>query len=109
MSQDSKQLTINISTSTVLKTIGILMALGVLYLLRDVALIIIVSIILATSLNPWVNALQRRKVPRIVATLFIYFDLYYYFIQLRYFVRRGNGWAIHAGVADSSKQCPSWC
>jgi len=80
MGQDNKQFTINISTSTVLKVIGILIAFGVLYLLRDVALIIIVSMILATSLNPWVNALQKRKVPRIIATLFIYLAFFGSFV-----------------------------
>ncbi len=72
MAKDNKAVTINIASGTIFKFIVIVAAIGVLYLLRDVILVLIVSVILATALNPWVNALQRRKVPRILATLFIY-------------------------------------
>lgn len=73
-------LTINISTKTLLKMIFILVALGLIYMLRDVIMIIVVSLVLATALNPWVNSIQRRKVPRIVATLFIYLAFFGSFI-----------------------------
>ena len=72
MENQEKNVTINISTSAVLKVLFILAAVAVLYLLRDVVLILLVAVVLATALNPWVGALQRRKVPRIVATIFIY-------------------------------------
>ncbi len=67
-----KHLTINISTTTILKFLLVIGILAVLYLLRDVLVIIIVSVILASALNPWVNSLQRRKIPRVVAATFIY-------------------------------------
>ena len=73
-------LTINISTKTFFKVIFIVLALGLIYVLRDVIVIIIVSFVLATALNPWVNSLHRRKVPRIVATLFIYLAFFGSFI-----------------------------
>ncbi len=72
MAEQKQTLTINISTQTIFKFLIIVAVLVLLYLLRDVITILVVSIILATALNPWVNALQRHKVPRIVATLFIY-------------------------------------
>ncbi|MFZ6036313.1 MAG: AI-2E family transporter [Patescibacteria group bacterium] len=67
-----KNLTINISTTTIFKVFLIVGILAILYLLRDVLMIIVVSAILASALNPWVNSLRRRGIPRIVATLFIY-------------------------------------
>ncbi|MBU0597900.1 AI-2E family transporter [Patescibacteria group bacterium] len=69
---ENKSININISTSSIIKFLIIMGVLAVIYMLRDVIMILVVSVILATALNPWVNALQKRKVPRIVATLFIY-------------------------------------
>jgi len=80
MPAEEKNITINISTSTIVKIIVILLVLAVIYLLKDVILILVVSIVLATALNPWVSALQRRKVPRILATLFIYLAFFGIFI-----------------------------
>lgn len=72
MENQEKNVTISFSTSAIFKVLLILAAVAVLYLLRDVVLILLVAIVLATALNPWVSALQRRKVPRILATIFIY-------------------------------------
>ncbi|MFA5134385.1 MAG: AI-2E family transporter [Patescibacteria group bacterium] len=80
MASDDKQLTINISTSTIVKVLVVIFTLALLYMLRDVLLMLVVSIVLATALNPWVNALQRRRVPRIVATIFIYLAFFGSFI-----------------------------
>lgn len=80
MPTEEKNITINISTGTIVKIIVILLVLAIIYLLKDVILILIVSIVLATALNPWVSALQRRKVPRILATLFIYLAFFGTFI-----------------------------
>ena len=67
-----KQFTINISTGSIIRFLVILAVLGVVYLLREVILILVVAIIIASALNPWVASLQRRGIPRIVATLCIY-------------------------------------
>lgn len=80
MASEEKQLTINISTSTIVKIIVVIAILGILYMLRDVLLMLVVAIVLASALNPWVNALQRKRVPRIVATLFIYLAFFGSFI-----------------------------
>lgn len=75
-----KQLTINISTTTIFKFLLVIGILALLYLLRDVVVIIIVSVILASALNPWVNTLQRHKIPRVVAATFIYLVFFGSFI-----------------------------
>jgi len=80
MATENKNLTINISTSTIIKVLVVLLGLGLLYMLRDVILIIVVSMILATALNPWVSVLQRKRVPRILATVFIYLAFFGAFI-----------------------------
>lgn len=80
MSNGEKNITINISSMAIIKIILILLLLVMLYLLKDVILILLISIILAWSLNSWVNALQRRKVPRVLATAFIYIAVFGVFV-----------------------------
>lgn len=79
---EGKHITVTITTSTIFRVILVLLALGLMYLLRDVILIVAISMILASALNPWVNSLQQRKVPRIVATLFIYLLFFGSFVAI---------------------------
>ena len=64
--------TINISTSTILRIILILLGLVFLYLIRDVLVIVFLAIIIAAAVNGPATWLQRHKVPRILGVIFIY-------------------------------------
>lgn len=68
----SQNQTINISTSTILRLIVILLALLFLYLIRDILMVVFVSVIIAAAINGPVSWLQRHKVPRILGVIFIY-------------------------------------
>ncbi|PKL72577.1 hypothetical protein CVV26_01015 [Candidatus Kuenenbacteria bacterium HGW-Kuenenbacteria-1] len=74
--QEKNQLTINISSLTIIKVIGIFLIFGFLYLIRDVILVVVVSIILAAALNPLVNYFQRKKIPRIISISVIYLVIF---------------------------------
>ncbi len=63
---------IEISPKTVFYTILILIGFWLVYQIRSVLLIVFVSFILATALNPLVNGLQKIKLPRVLA-IFISF------------------------------------
>ncbi|MDP2684296.1 MAG: AI-2E family transporter [bacterium] len=80
--QKNNQMTINISTNTLVKFLLILLSIGMIYLLRDVLMILLVAVILASALNPWVNALQRKRVPRVLATVFIFLAFFGSFILI---------------------------
>ena len=64
--------TINISTSTILRVIFILLALVFLYLIRDILIIVFVAVIIAAAINGPVSWLQKHKVPRLLGVIFIY-------------------------------------
>ncbi len=64
--------TINISTSTILRVIFILLVLVFLYLIRDILIIVFVTVIIAAAINGPVSWLQRHKVPRLLGVIFIY-------------------------------------
>lgn len=66
-------LKLEISTSTILKVVGILIFAYFLYLIRDVLVILLVSFILAAALEPAVDKLQKKlKFPRWAGAISIY-------------------------------------
>jgi len=64
--------TINISTAAILKVLVIFLILAFLYLIKEVLLIIFVALVLASAFDPWVDWLQKRKIPRSLSILIIY-------------------------------------
>lgn len=68
--------TINISTSTILRIILILLGLVFLYIIRDVLIIVFVAIVIAAAINGPANWLQRHRVPRILGVIFLYLILF---------------------------------
>ncbi len=73
MATRSTDKTIQINTGTILKTLLILAGFALLYYLRDIALVVILSIIIASAIEPGTQWFLRRRVPRILAVLLIYF------------------------------------
>ena len=69
---ENKNITINISTGTVLKIIAISLALLFAYFIRDIILILFISIIFASLIEPLVNWLEEKKIPRGLGVIFIY-------------------------------------
>ncbi|MBU0649043.1 AI-2E family transporter [Patescibacteria group bacterium] len=63
---------ISISTTTILKVILILLALIFLWLIRDVILMLFVSVILVALIDPFADWMQRHKIPRAFSVLIIY-------------------------------------
>ena len=68
--------TINISTSTIFRTVIILLGLVFLYLIRDILLIVFVAVIIAAAINGPVSWFQRHKVPRLLGVVCIYLLLF---------------------------------
>ncbi len=63
---------ISISSVTVLKVIGIIVAVFFLWSIRDVLGILFVSLVLASALDPWVDRLERYRIPRGMSILLMY-------------------------------------
>ena len=66
---------VHISTRTILKILGILLAVYLLYLVSDILLILFVSLILAALIDPFADLLQSKKIPRAIAVIIIYLVL----------------------------------
>jgi len=64
--------TINISTNTILRIILILLFLVFIYVLRNVIILFIFALIIASAVAPAVGFLEKIKIPRVIGTLLIY-------------------------------------
>ncbi|NUM25692.1 MAG: AI-2E family transporter [Candidatus Buchananbacteria bacterium] len=72
---ENKNLTINISTGTILKILGILLVFLFIYFIRDIILLLFISVIFAALIEPLVNWLEQKKVPRGLGVGLIYVTL----------------------------------
>lgn len=82
-----KEVTISITAGTVLKTLVILALAWFIYTIRGIVLIVLTAIVIASAVEPGVAALVKRRLPRIIAVIFVYlcvfivgFLLFYFFI-----------------------------
>lgn len=63
---------IQISTGTIIKTVLVLVSCYAIYLLSDLVLVIITSVVVASAVEPAAKWLIRKKIPRIVSVLLVY-------------------------------------
>ncbi|MEK7598564.1 MAG: AI-2E family transporter [Patescibacteria group bacterium] len=63
---------IDISTGIIFRAILIILALWFLYLVRDVIALIFVSILIVSAIDPAVDWMQKKKIPRSVGVSIIY-------------------------------------
>lgn len=81
-----KEIRIAITPGSVLATLGVIMGVYVFWLLRDLALLVLTAIVIASAIEPWVAFFIRRRLPRFVSALLVYllafgsvFAMLYYF------------------------------
>lgn len=83
-SDDDK--TIQINSGAVIKSLLIIAAFVALYYLRDIALVVILAIIIASAIEPGAQWFVRRGVPRILGVLLIYFVAVMALVMVFYFL-----------------------
>lgn len=64
--------TVNISTITVLKVIFIGLLLWFMWAIREVLLLLVISIIISSAIDPLADWLAKRKIPRGLSVFFVY-------------------------------------
>lgn len=63
---------IDITSSTILRLLFMLLACWVLYIIRDVLLMLVAAMIIAFAMEPLTKRLQARKIPRAVSVVIVY-------------------------------------
>lgn len=76
--------TISITSGTIVKGIAIILGFVALYVLRDIVLVLVTAVILASSIEPAVTFLARFRVHRIPAVLGVYLSVGALFVGMFY-------------------------
>lgn len=71
MTENSRP-TISISTGTIAKVIILILFVWLIFAIRDVILIVLVSIVIASAIEPAVRFLSRYRIPRTPSVLLVY-------------------------------------
>ncbi len=86
MARATSEKIIQISAATIIKAILIGVAFLVFYYLRDIMLVLLLAIIIASAVEPGTQWFLRRRVPRILAVLLIYFSAVMFMVGAFYFL-----------------------
>lgn len=78
-------LNISITTGTIVTAIVVLAGAWLLWSLRDLVLVLITAVVIASAIEPGVVRLRRRGLPRVFSVLLIYVLLFSLFFSLFYF------------------------
>lgn len=63
---------LDISWGTILKIAIVFLGFYILFLIKDILIWIIFALIISILFNPAITFLQKRRIPRVVATIFVY-------------------------------------
>ncbi len=81
-----KEIRVSITPGTIFTTLCIVAGVYVFWLLRDLALLVLTAIVIASAIEPGVAFFIRRRIPRFIAALLVYvlvlgsvFSLLYFF------------------------------
>ncbi len=77
---------IQISSGTIFKFFLIGLSLAAIFYLRDIVLVVILAVIIASAVEPGTQWLVRRRVPRILSVLFIYSTAVIIMVGVFYFL-----------------------
>lgn len=72
LSSKSEQINFNLTSSAIVKVILVILALWFLYLVRDLLVILFVSLVFAAMIDPLASWLARHHIPRSIAVLIVY-------------------------------------
>lgn len=64
---------VDISSLTILKVVLVFLLLYFIYKISDILVILFVSLVLASAIDPWVDWFQKKKLPRVLGIVVIYF------------------------------------
>ena len=67
---------INITAIGVIKIILIFILFYILFLIREILAVLFVALILASAVDPWVDWMQKRRIPRGIGIFLIYFLMF---------------------------------
>jgi len=72
---EGRDINVHITSGSIVKTLLFLVLMAALWVLRDLVLIVLTAIVIASAMEPAVRVLMRRNFPRVFAVLLMYLSL----------------------------------
>ncbi|NCS98960.1 AI-2E family transporter [Candidatus Parcubacteria bacterium] len=85
MKNINQPINITITAGTIIKTLVIILMLYFAFIIKDLLLILLASIVIASSVEPGTKWLMKRKLPRIISVLVIYISIMLVMASFLYF------------------------
>src|SRR3989344_31740 len=86
-----KNINITISSGTIIKSILFVLLIGALFFLKDLVLIVMTAIVIASAIEPITKWFISYKIPRVIAVLLIYVGFILLFLSVFYFSVQKKG------------------
>src|SRR3989344_8625265 len=84
---EPQKISINISTMALVKIVIFALLVFALYVVRDILIVLLISIVLASAMDPLVDWLYRKaKFPRGVSVILVYLVFVSFFVSVIYFL-----------------------
>jgi predicted PurR-regulated permease PerM len=84
---EPQELEVSISSGTIVRTILIVTLFGLMWFLRDIILVVLTAIVLASAIEPAVRFFVRKNIPRLLSLVLIYVfgggflgSIFYFFV-----------------------------
>lgn len=81
----SRDINFHITSGSIIKTILFLVLVVVLWFLRDIVLIVLTAVVIASAMEPGIHTLVRRGVPRLPAVIALYLSIGVAFFGVLFF------------------------
>ena len=78
--------TIHIGVGTIIKTILIILLFGAMFILKDLLLVVLMSIVIASAIEPATQWFTRHRFPRLLSIILIYFTSAVFILSVIYFI-----------------------
>jgi predicted PurR-regulated permease PerM len=80
-----KEIRVSITSGTIVTTLCIIAGVYVFWLLRDLALLVLTAIVIASAIEPGIAFFIRYRIPRFIATLLVYMLVFGSVFSIIYF------------------------
>jgi len=82
--EGGKDLNIHIDSGTVIKTILFVLLFFAIYIFKDLVLVLLTSIVIASAIEPAVSLLRKHRIPRLPSVILVYLLIIIFFVGLFY-------------------------
>jgi predicted PurR-regulated permease PerM len=86
MEKENKAININITPGSFFKGIGLILVLCLLYFIKDVVLVVLVAVVIASGIEPLISWFEKYKVHRIPAAIISFLGIFGVFAGLMFFL-----------------------